>query len=219
MLVYLKTRRVIWYSTSMKQLTILLLVGALVIGIALFVSNDTSDVDTVSVQPIVDEMMEYTCEESDRYLAVIAQSDPTATAQLYVYKKDALPRPTPCAFYPIEPVVAEMVEATFLTAVFGEYLLTDTGTGPGIRTLTVYNLATGQRTLIDSYVQPDELTITPPAIISYWRPTSLSPTVENCNGYNEIIAQSFTPLMIALVEKNLSNGMETETESRCIATQ
>lgn len=203
----------------MKQLSILLVVAALVIGIALFISNEKTDTETSFLEPTFDAAMQYSCEESNRYLAVIAQSDPTATAQLYVYKKDLLPNPTPCATYLTEPIVNEMVEATFLTAVFGDYLLTDTGTGPGIRTLTVYNLITGQRTLIDSYVQPDELTVMPPSSVSYWRPHSDVPSVENCNGYNEIVEQSFTPLLIVLVEKNLVDGTESTTETRCIATQ
>ncbi|MFN3188405.1 MAG: hypothetical protein ACK42D_02585 [Candidatus Paceibacteria bacterium] len=209
----------------MKKIYIVL-AGSVILAIAVvfFVANNSSNsIDVVNDgnnQPSTNSSMGYTCNENDDYLVVTEQGDLADNeARLVVYQKSALPESVSCSLHLIEPVLEVEVEATSVLEVFGDYLLTDTGTGPSLRTLSVYDLTAGERILSEGYYQPEELSLIPPTSISYWRGSDVGPTVESCNGYNEIVEQSFTPQIIVQVERNLVTNAEVVSESRCIATQ
>ena len=196
-------------------------IGLVLVGF-FFVTDkkiETKIEEAPAVQATATTSVEYNCAENGTYLAVLAQSDPFSPAQLIVYKKSTLPELIECSTYSADPVLAVAVEATFIINIFGDYLLTDTGTGPSLRTLGAYSLVSGVKVLEEEYFQPDELIFNEPTSLTFWGPDDTTPTAENCNGFNEIVAQSLTPQVIVQVTTDLVTGVEAVGEVRCIATQ
>jgi hypothetical protein len=76
----------------------------------------------------------------------------------------------------------------------GSFMITDAGTGPCPRGLRVYDLTMNKVVLDDGYSSP---LVVEDAKVSYWSPSKIEPTIENC------------PEMVEYSKASLGSGIES----------
>jgi hypothetical protein len=107
--------------------------------------------------------------------------------------------------------------AEYFLAFEGKFLLTDSGTGPGCRGLTVYDLNTQKEIYKDSYCKP---VTTDNDVISYWTPTNIKPNNDNCPKLSEYLHQTGSAEIETHVSLDLNTLIKKDLgESRCSETQ
>ena len=158
-----------------------------------------------------------TCVESDKYVAVVMQRDWSQLPKAYVYKKSTLTGETVCRVHESVPVFTMDLEATYLKYLIGDFLITDTGTGPSGRVLSAYNLNTQKIVFSERY--GNTVMLHPPDSIGYWRPTGATPSMVNCPNRDEIENNYLTPEVQEYVRRNLLKEAIERKEQRCVATQ
>jgi hypothetical protein len=72
--------------------------------------------------------------------------------------------------------------AEYILALENNFLITDTGTGPDGRVLTIYDLNPRKEVFRDSYSKPVDIKDN---VINYWTGTTTPVTLENCPDYKE----------------------------------
>lgn len=158
-----------------------------------------------------------TCVESDTYVAVATQTDWSQLPRLYVYKRSSLTGGVTCRIHESTPVFTMDLEATYPQYIIGDFLITDSGTGPSGRVLSAYDLTSQKMVLSEQYGSAVDLHS--PEVIAYWRPTGTVPTVVNCPNRDEIEKEYLTPTVQEYILRNLVTGTVEHKEQRCVATQ
>lgn len=72
--------------------------------------------------------------------------------------------------------------AEYFITILDHYLLTDTGTSPGLRGLNVYDLNTSKSVFDDLYMNPTSSTT---LSYTYWTSANIPANTENCTDYNK----------------------------------
>jgi putative hemolysin len=118
------------------------------------------------------------CTENDAYFVVEKSRAPEVGSDILVKRKASASDDLACVYAPAEgDYVLSGLEATYIEALEGDFLILDNGTAPHPRGLSVYDLANKQEVYTDRYNQPTELA---DGAFTYWQPTDTVPTVQNC---------------------------------------
>jgi hypothetical protein len=158
------------------------------------------------------------CMSTDEYQVIQSPSYPEFTDIL------VKPKTSPDDHAVCEYVVEEgdyiipVSENSFLFGMVENYLLVDSGTAPGPRGLSVYDLENnGERYYGDTYMRPVTIEGT---VINYWTTTEIEATADNCEKFDEWRAG----LLGAGIDERVSIDLATLEftqfgEQRCTARQ
>ena len=109
-------------------------------------------------------------------------------------------------------------EAEDVSGLIGDVLVTDSGTGPDGRTLTLYRLKT-QAKLRELFDYSDPVVFKPPSKLLVWLPARRA-TAQNCKSYNQWRSMGLGAVIEAQVVINLNtNKLETTAHERCNSRQ
>lgn len=157
------------------------------------------------------------CVSNNKYFVISKnKTDDVGTGILVKYKSSD-DQIIPCE-YSAESGDFEMGgDAEYVLALENNFLITDTGTGPDPRLLTVYDLNIRKKVYNDSYSQPVDIQND---TINYWTETTKTVTEENCPEFKEWKEGGLGAVIDAHVSLNLSNLTKKELgEYRCSPRQ
>lgn len=148
--------------------------------------NETKEISAITsdegIQPQANK-----CYENNSYYVISLKNYPTEYGQSILIKnKDDVEGDFVCkfdnkfnsTFFSIKDyLISDGDFRSFYLDLVGDYLITDAGTGPGIRSLRIYNLKKRRGIYIFPYAGIENIGDTS---ITFWKPTDIEPTNENC---------------------------------------
>jgi len=161
------------------------------------------------------------CYQNNKYFVALKNGQ-VAESRILVKVKTDENLELDCS-YKLEPSDFEFVEwITMILDLHDNYLLTDTGTGPGCRGLHIYNLAKKEKIYEATYCseKPNEVEFVDDNQITFWVQTTEEATQENCsnlteneqNGWGSAIEEHILLNLLTLEKQSLE-------EYRCAARQ
>jgi hypothetical protein len=123
------------------------------------------------------------CMSTEKYQVIQAPSYPEFT-DILVKPKTSPDEHASCEYVVEEgDYIISVSENSFLFGLAENYLLIDSGTGPGPRGLDVYALdKNGERVYSDTYMRPVSIDGT---VIDYWTTTDITASAENCEQFKD----------------------------------
>jgi type II secretory pathway pseudopilin PulG len=153
-----------------------------------------------------------TCYDNLKYFLIAKDG----SNNIVKYKTDSNQN-IPCEYIVGENDFKSGAGAEYFMSFDGKFLLTDSGTAPGCRGLTVYDLDKKRTIYKDTYCTP--VTIDG-SIVSYWTPTKVKPDNTNCPNLSEYLSQTGSAEIESHVSLNLDTLVKKDFgESRCSVTQ
>jgi hypothetical protein len=171
----------------------------------------TSSAAVVTAQP--------TCHESQRYFIVEQSLAPNVGTDFIVKTKATSTRAYACAYVsdPADYEIMNAEGAEYFLALEGNYLLTDNGTAPGLRGLTIYDLTKRTQVFTDTYEKP---VFAHDGLVEYWTDASEKATAKNCKQLKDFEKAGLGAVIEAHITLNLSTlTKKLSTERRCNAVQ
>lgn len=169
--------------------------------------------DVASTEPGI------TCRENDQYFVVQKDNAPDVGSDLLVKYKTSPDQQIPCT-YSVGTGDYEIQNgngAQYFSALAGNFLITDNGTAPDPRGLTVFDLTKRAQVFADIYSKPlsmDGMAVT------YWVASGETPTADNCPGLSEYQSNGLGAALETRVTLDLSALTKSiSSEQRCAARQ
>lgn len=164
------------------------------------------------------------CKQNDKYFVVSTEDvflpgDISVSPRFIVKYKTNSNQQFPCA-----PGVGEgdlsistNNDPQYIIDLLGDYLVLDEGTGPGLRGLIVYNLATKQKSFEGRYAN---LKIPYPVTLEYWTSSSRAVTAQNCPQLKEYTDGGLGAAIVEQVSLDLTTSKVTRSGNfRCDPVQ
>ena len=203
-----------------KEFYLTILIIAL-IGVVLLLSlfeRPKIDTETSLVPTNTNKVV---CVSNESYTAITQDNNGEVGSSILIKTKKNPGETITCAY----TVAAEDFElkdrdAEYFKSFAGNYLVTDTGTGPTVRGLTIYSIPEKTKIYEDGYLGWDISTTT--NSVSYWSassPTAPKPTDQNCEDFTKNSEDGLVAHMAESVTLDLSTLKVTHTaKHKCIFT-
>jgi hypothetical protein len=136
------------------------------------------------------------CIENENFL-VITRGGSGVGDDIVARKKSAPHAGSPCVFnvQPSDYRIAKLGDAKYVLALQGQLLILDEGTGPSLRDLSVVDLSKDKKVWSGQYYDEQEKVNVTPQGVTFWKYLHEAKK-EECKDYQNVTAQSFTPLMV-----------------------
>lgn len=181
----------------------------------------TTSIPTQSVVPVpTPDYGEIVCHENEKYFVVVGNGK---TPGFLVKYKTAGDQRFECRWAVNDLDFFIGIEwSEFYLGLTGDFLLLDSGTGPGIRGLIIYDLSKREKVFTDgyeSYPYQSAVTIQENSLI-YWTGTDIEPTPENCPELEYWESAGLGAVIETKVKLDLSTLTKVELgEHQCMAEQ
>lgn len=180
-----------------------------------------TSIPTQSVVPVpTPDYGEIVCHENEKYFVVVGNGK---TPGFLVKYKTAGDQRFECRWAVNDADFVIGIEwSEFYLGLTSDFLLLDSGTGPGIRGLIIYDLSKREKVFTDgyeSYPYQSAVTIQENSLI-YWTGTDIEPTPENCPELEYWESAGLGAVVETRVKLNLSTLTKVELgEHQCMAEQ
>jgi hypothetical protein len=134
--------------------------------------------------------------ENENFL-VITRGGSGVGDDIVARKKSAPHTGSPYVFnvQPSDYRIAKLGDAKYVLALQGQLLILDEGTGPSLRDLSVVDLSKDKKVWSGQYYDEQEKVNVTPQGVTFWKYLHEA-MKEECKDYQNVTAQSFTPLMV-----------------------
>ncbi len=145
--------------------------------------NITPDYTTFNRCRLDDRLYESDCVSNDKYFVIREDLVDSVGTNILIKYKTEIDQEYPCKYVENDnDFVLSNKFAEYVRALEGDFLITDSGTGPPPRGLGVYDLVSRKKIFNDSY---SKFLSIKNNIISYWSPTDIVATEDNCPEFSE----------------------------------
>ncbi|QQR50084.1 hypothetical protein IPF86_03320 [Candidatus Nomurabacteria bacterium] len=157
------------------------------------------------------------CFENSKYFAIQKNSNLDAGSDILVKFKTDENEKFECSYtVGTNDFEVKNEYAEYFMLFTNNFLVLDSGTGPD-RGLKIYDLNSRKKVYEDLYKKP---VVAEADVLTYWNPTTLPVTPENCPEASSYISDGFDAIIHTKVSLDLTTLIKKDlAESQCIATQ
>lgn len=158
-----------------------------------------------------------TCHSTARYFVAIQAHTDSVGSDILVRAKPTPQTSYPCRFSPQSgDFVLQGGGAVYYLGFVGQYLVTDEGTAPPPRTLTIYDVPSRSAVYTTSYAGPVSFAT---SSLTFWKALVTKPTTATCPQLGTLKSEGLGAVLEASTTLALPGFAEHTHGTRCAATQ